>query len=129
MAKEVQPGGDPDKAVIESYIQRIENLKEDIASQQGKYMKVCADMRQDIADVYAEAKGKGLSVKALRTTIKIRERARKNESDIAKLEGEDRDSYDAIEEALGGDKGLGGTGLGAAALSKVKKSDGRPAAH
>lgn len=63
-------GADQLKAVVE----RIERLEEE--------KKVLAD---DIRDVYAESKGNGMDVKALRTIIRLR-----------KMDANDRAEQDAI---------------------------------
>jgi uncharacterized protein (UPF0335 family) len=53
--------GDNAKAQLRSIIERVERLNED--------KKAISD---DISDVYAEAKGSGFDVKALRTVIRMR---------------------------------------------------------
>jgi uncharacterized protein (UPF0335 family) len=63
-------GADQLKAIVE----RIERLEEE--------KKVLAD---DIRDVYAESKGNGMDVKALRTIIRLR-----------KMDANDRAEQDAI---------------------------------
>jgi uncharacterized protein (UPF0335 family) len=49
------------KEQIKAFVERIERLEEEKAQTAG-----------DIRDVYAEAKGTGLDVKALRTLVKLR---------------------------------------------------------
>lgn len=87
------------KDQLKSYVERIERLEEE--------KKSFAD---DIHDVYAEAKGNGYDVKALRTIIKMR-----------KQDADERAEHEAILEtymlALGM---LADLPLGQAAIAKVK---------
>lgn len=90
--------GDNARAQIKSIIERIERLEAE--------KKAIAD---DIKDVYAEAKGNGFDVKALREIVRIR-----------KQDEEDRKEHEAILEtymhALGM---LADLPLGQAALARV----------
>ena len=87
------------KDQLKSYVERIENLEQE--------KKSFAD---DIHDVYAEAKGNGYDVKALRTIVKMR-----------KQDAAERAEQEAILEtymlALGM---LADLPLGQAAIAKVK---------
>lgn len=49
------------KDQLRAFIERIERLEEE-----------CKTIRDDVRDVYAEAKGTGFDVKALRTLIRLR---------------------------------------------------------
>ena len=87
------------KEQLKSYVERIERLEGE--------KKTFAD---DIKDVYAEARGSGYDVKAIRTIIRMR-----------KQDTDERQEQEAILEtymiALGM---LVGTPLGDAAIAKVK---------
>ena len=68
MAKKSEPNSDTQpagqnfaKAHIKAFVERVERLEEE--------KKAIAD---DIRDVYAEAKGNGFDVKALRTIVRLR---------------------------------------------------------
>lgn len=50
-----------DNKKLEAFVQRIETLEEDKA-----------EFARDIRDVYVEAKGQGLDVKAIRRVVKLR---------------------------------------------------------
>ena len=58
---EVGQIGDNAKAQLRSIIERVENLDGQIN-----------DLRSDQKDIYAEAKGNGYDVKALRTIVRMR---------------------------------------------------------
>ena len=60
-AKEEQPAARFAKDHLKAFVERVERLEEE--------KKTIAD---DIKDVYAEAKGNGFDVKALRQIIKLR---------------------------------------------------------
>lgn len=49
------------KEVLKAYVERVERLREEQKS-----------LSDDVADVYREAKGHGLDVKALKTVIRLR---------------------------------------------------------
>ena len=83
---------------LKSVIARVENLEQQKA-----------DIAADIRDVYAEAKGVGLDVKAIRAIIKIRKQ------DAAERE-EQKAILDVYKNALGM---LSDTPLGEAALSRA----------
>jgi uncharacterized protein (UPF0335 family) len=60
-AKEEQPAARFAKDQLKAFVERVERLEEE--------KKAIAD---DIRDVYAEAKGNGFDVKALRTIVRLR---------------------------------------------------------
>jgi uncharacterized protein (UPF0335 family) len=73
-AEEIKSGMQVAKSSIKAFIERIERLEEEKRA-----------MADDIRDVYAEAKGTGLDIKALRTLIRLR-----------KLDTDERREQDAI---------------------------------
>lgn len=66
--------GDNAKQQLRSIVERIENLDTEIKG-----------LRDDQADIYAEAKGNGYDVKALRTIVRLR-----------KQSAEDREAQQAV---------------------------------
>lgn len=86
---------------LKSFVERIERLEEE--------KKSIAD---DIKDIYAEAKGNGFDVKALRYIVRLR-----------KMDKDKRDEFESIidvyREALGM---LADTPLGAAAIERAAKA-------
>jgi uncharacterized protein (UPF0335 family) len=90
-----------DKAAVEAFITRIENLDTNLSSEKGSYAKRCLEIRQDKDAVYDEAKNAGISKKALKAEIKKRGLKRQLEDVGSDLEGEDRDDFDALELTMG----------------------------
>jgi len=109
-----------DPAITRAYVERIENLANDLASERGESMQRCGAIHKDIAAVYDEAKKSGgIPKKALKMAVKKRALEAKVKQIRDELEGDDADNYDAILLALGE---LGDTPLGEAALTKAKES-------
>lgn len=107
-------GFDPDKC--KSFVDRIESLHADIASEMSAALNACKQIHGDIKIVYQEAKDEaGIPKKALKRVIKVRALERKAEEMREELEGEDQDSFDQIRHALGD---LADTPLGQAALAE-----------
>lgn len=118
-AKAGHNGFDP--AVLSSIVERIEGVFVDLDSERGSYMKKCQSLREDISNLYDEAKARGIPPKPLKKAVKARELNRKIEALRADLEDMvDQESYDQIRQCLGD---LADTPLGEAAL-KGKESNG-----
>jgi uncharacterized protein (UPF0335 family) len=94
-------GNSFDKAAVEAFISRVENLDNDLASEKGSYAKRCLEIRQDKDAVYDEAKNAGISKKALKAKVRKRSLQRQIESVREGLEGEDQDAFDMLEQSLG----------------------------
>lgn len=77
---------------------RIENLQMQIEAEQEACREQCKPIREDIAEVWAEAKGGNLPEKAMRAYIKVRTAQRKA---LAKLTDHERDAFNHLREALG----------------------------
>lgn len=107
-----------DQAQVRDIVGQIEAELAELLSERGSYMQRCKVIRERIGAIYDEAKDKGISKKALRSVIHTRELERKIEESIAKLEEDDRQTYEMLEEALGD---FGGTPLGQAALGRKKE--------
>lgn len=105
-----------DSQKTKSYVDRIENIEAEIASERGKFMARCKELRKDISDVLDEAKSDGIPKKALRAVIKTRAIQAKIENIREDLEGEDQDNYDLIRHAIGD---LADLPLGKAALERA----------
>jgi uncharacterized protein (UPF0335 family) len=101
MAQTAQPTNGFDRSQLESFINRVEGLEEEIASTMGTAMRECKVLRGDIKDVYAEAKDKGIPMKALKAEVKLKRLDREKAKVIAGLDQEDEQSLDAIQDALG----------------------------
>lgn len=117
MAREAQPAGNGfDKKVVQGYIDRVENLKEEIASIMGTAMNEAKSLHEDIAEVFKEAKSNGIPLKALKAQLKLRKLDRDKEKVVAGLDEEDAESLEKIQHALGllADTPLGGAAMKAA---------------
>jgi F0F1-type ATP synthase membrane subunit b/b' len=92
-------GFDPDE--VKDYVARIEEIDEDIASATGKHMAHCKSLRQNIAEIYDEAKEAGVPKKLLKKNVARRKLEAKIEDLREELEEEERETYDQIRLALG----------------------------
>lgn len=103
MAQAAQPtmtnGFDGDK--LRSFIDRVENINDDIASETGTFMKTVQDMKKDIKNILVDAKTEGVPVRALKAELKLRKLDRDKAKVVAGLEENDAESLEQIQEALG----------------------------
>jgi uncharacterized protein (UPF0335 family) len=115
-----QPGKsgsfDPKKA--QSYVERIEAINAEIASETGTFMAAMKEKKNDIADILEEAKSNGIGKTPLKTVIKARALTLKLEAMEEALEDEQRETYDQILHAIGD---LAELPLGKAALDRAEK--------
>ena len=118
---------DPKKA--KSYVERIEAIKAEIASEKGEFMAACKAKQEDIADILEEAKSNGVAKAPLKAVLRTRELERKLEAQREDLEDEQQDSYDAIRHAIGdlaelplGQHALTRAAAGAAAVDDLATS-------
>lgn len=93
--------------------ERIENLQLQIEDEQDRCKEHCAPMREDIAEIWKEAKDGELPIKAMRAFVRVRAAQRKAMKPLLQHE---RDAYERLREALGP--------LGAAAADRAGFSDG-----
>jgi len=77
---------------------RIEVLQKQIEFEQGVCAETCAPMREDIAEVWKEAKEANLPVKAMRAYVRVRTAQRKA---VAKLDPSEQKFYHDLRESLG----------------------------
>lgn len=110
-----------DQETVRDFVTTIEHHFGELLSERGVYMQKCKLIRDRIAEVYEEAADNSISKKALRQLIKTRELERKIEESIAKLEADERETYEMLEASLGD---FGGTPLGAAALAARRQAGG-----
>lgn len=113
---------DPD--MVKAFVDRVESLHNDIASEKGAYMATCKGIREDISSVYDEAKEKGIPKKILKLVIEQRALGRKMEDIREELEQDDQDIFDQLMLALGD---LADTPLGQAATNSAKANGGKAA--
>jgi uncharacterized protein (UPF0335 family) len=90
----------PDGEKILGFIERVENLEADIASETGEFMARVKVIKGDIKEVLKEAKESGLNKKALQAKLKERKHLAKAKEAGDELEGEASDAYAAYSAAL-----------------------------
>lgn len=83
------------------FLERIENLNAQLESLRGKYMNDCKPFKEDIAEIFVEAKDKGVNPKALRLLVKDRQLERQQLKLPEKLDIDERAVFDQLREALG----------------------------
>ena len=110
-----------DADLAKAYVARVENLHADLESRKGKYMAECKTVREDITEVYAEAKAEGIPAKALKAEVKTREFDRKKAKLKDSLDIDEMAAFEQLEEALGG---LVDLPLGQAAMDAQRRQDG-----
>ena len=104
-----------DPKLVKGMTKRVETCLDKLESMKGKYMSECKAVRNDISDIYKEAKAKGIPTRPFKNYVKERELRGKIEDLRDNLEEDDQDSYDLIKQAMGE---LADLPLGAAALAK-----------
>jgi uncharacterized protein (UPF0335 family) len=85
----------------ENYLRRIENLLDDLDSKRGSYMAECKEVREDIKEIYVEAKDNGVPVKALKGLVRFRQLEKKQRAISAGLDIDEGAAYDTLVEQLG----------------------------
>jgi len=101
------------------YLTRIERHLDDLDSKRGAYMAACKRVREQIKDVYGDAKDHGIAVKALKGLVEYRV-LEKKQAKIA--DGLDIDEAAAYQELV---QALGPLGLAAAAKAGYLPEDAR----
>lgn len=109
------PGANTIEARALPFIERVENVEEQIASERGAFMARCKELRGDIKEIYAEVKDADLPVKAIKKIVKRRELERKQLAIDESMKGEEGEyDYEMLVAALGdlADLPLGKAALG-----------------
>lgn len=117
MAKRSKQTNGIDADVAKRFIGQIENLHGDLAAKRGEYMADCKGVREDIKQVYADAKDAGIPVKGLKAIIKDRALDKRKAALKDGLDIDDLSAFEQMVEALGG---LVDTPLGKAALEAAE---------
>ena len=123
MAAPAKPSNGFKQDELKSFLDRIDNLKEEIGSVMGTAMRECKELRSDIKDVFTEAKDRGIPMKALKAEAALRDLDRQKAKVIAGLEQEDEESLEQIQHALGD---FASSPLGDAVLKRARE---RAASH
>lgn len=85
----------------EGFLKRIETLLAEMESAKGTYMAECKEWREDIKEIYTEAKDGGVPVKALRGVVKARALDKKLKSIGDGFDIDEKAAYETLCEALG----------------------------
>ena len=92
-----------DRDLCERLLRDIDAADAQLASLKGEYMANCKEPRNDIAEVFKQAKDKGLPTRAFRALVKNRRLDRKMAANVDRLEADDQANYDALVAGLGED--------------------------
>jgi uncharacterized protein (UPF0335 family) len=84
-----------------AYINRLEELDSELLREKMAYMERARRIQEDKKSVLDEAKDAGLSKKAVKAVVKVRDLERKAEAAREDLEDDDAAVFDDIREALG----------------------------
>jgi uncharacterized protein (UPF0335 family) len=85
----------------ENYLKRIENLLGDLDSKRGSYVAECKEVREDVKEIYVEAKEHGVPVKALKGLVRFRQLEKKQQAIAAGFDIDESAAYDTLVEQLG----------------------------
>jgi uncharacterized protein (UPF0335 family) len=102
---------------IDKYLKEIDTADDELIELKIDHMQACKGPRGQIRNIMKEARASGVNMEALRTVIAAHRADRKIEQRISEMEADDRDDYEAMQEALGA---FGDTDLGKAALRNAK---------
>lgn len=85
----------------ESFLKRIETLNAEAETAKSEYMNECKARRQDLKEIYTEAKDAGVPPKALKGLVKKRELERKAAAIPHGLDIDEAAAYETLVLALG----------------------------
>lgn len=111
-------GFDGDK--LKGYIGKIEGYFADMESEKGAYMRRCKSIRESMDVVFEEAKALGIPKKVLKAHVDLRKLENKKEALVAKLDGDDAETFEMMADALGDFATLP---LGMAAMERAHGAD------
>lgn len=107
----------------EGFLKRIEAVHAELESERGKYMAACRPLREDIKDLYVEAKDAGVPAKALRALVKHRQLEKQQHGLSEGLDIDEQATFETLVEALGP---LGRAAAKAAGVEVDDDKDVRP---
>jgi uncharacterized protein (UPF0335 family) len=96
-----RPGDNTLEGRATPYLKRIENKLDDLDSKRGAYMAACKVVREDIKEIYGEAKDHGVPVKALKGLVEYRTLERKQAKIGDGLDIDEGAAYEQLVDALG----------------------------
>jgi uncharacterized protein (UPF0335 family) len=86
MAKPAATTNDFDPEVVQEVLGKIDGYHKELESKHSTYMLACRSVRENIGNVYKEAKARGIPTKELRSLVKIRVNEVKNRKIYSDLE-------------------------------------------
>jgi uncharacterized protein (UPF0335 family) len=89
-----------DMTPVVDCIKGVEDNLDRLASMKGEYMEACKEVRADIADLYAQARGRGANVRAIRAVIKARILSAQIADAVSLMERDTMLAYYAYGEAM-----------------------------
>lgn len=110
-------GGNGYGEQIQSFLDQIGKLDDELLSLRGEYMAACKGPRGRIKDVLAQVREADINGPAFRELLTQHRDERRRQARVEALEADDRDAYDTLLDALGE---FGDTPLGKAALDRAK---------
>lgn len=114
-----QVGNGFDPTLTKRFVGEIEKHFETIASYTGEHMKRCKDVRELVTRVYDTAKDAGIPKKELKRVINLRKLDRQKQALLDDLEGDEAETVEQIQLALGD---LADLPLGEAAVAAAPKA-------
>lgn len=87
------------------FLERIERVTEEGESAKGSYMAKCKERREDIKQIYIEAKDAGIATRALKAVVKRRALVKKIDALDAGLDIDEASQFRHLADALGGSLG------------------------
>lgn len=86
MAKTAEPISKLDGATVKTFLHRIDELFAEMASEQGSYMARCKGIRDDMKEVYADAKNQSVPTRELKKLVAIRRKMAKLYAELQELD-------------------------------------------
>lgn len=90
----------PDRTALKKCITQVENCLDRMASLKADYMNECKEIREEIKEIYADAKDKGVVTRAVKQLILTRIMQARIAEGIEKLDVDDVDMYWAYADAV-----------------------------
>jgi uncharacterized protein (UPF0335 family) len=97
-----RPGANTLEGRAQPYLTRVERLHEQLDKLRSDYMNACKPVREDVREVYAEAKDHDIPVMALKGLVKFRALERKQNEIAGDMDLDEQAAYQQLVDALGG---------------------------
>lgn len=90
----------PDRTALKKCMKGIEDCLDRIATLKGEYMASCKEIREEMKEIYADAKEKGVITRAVKQLIETRILQSRIQEGVEKLDVDDVDVYWAYADAV-----------------------------